>query len=268
MSPIHQTALYLHIAVGSCALLLFWVPVFTRKGNLDHKRFGRYFAWCMYTVSCSGLVMSSLDLLMPLQMHAAGVELTPERAESATREIREFGLFLFSLSILVLTTTRHGWLSILHKENRSALRTPASVGLNVALLMVGIFLLVVGINAGMILFTIFGVLEISTAIGHLRYTFRETIRPREWWLQHLSGLIGSGIGAYTAFTVFGGRRLFEEIFSSNFESMAVFLWISPGVIGAVAIALLSRHYKRRFGGSWLEQRALFRSTLFGSKPTV
>jgi uncharacterized membrane protein HdeD (DUF308 family) len=264
MLPIHEFALYLHITVGSCALLLFWVPVFARKGNLNHKKFGRYFAWCMYTVAASGIVMSSLDLLFPLSMHAAGLELGPEEEADAIRQIREFGLFLFSLSILVLNSTRHGWLTILHKEDRSVLRQPANLALNGVLMMTGLTLFVVGINTGTILFMIFGALETGAGVSNLKYIFREEIRPKEWWIEHLNGLIGSGIGAYTAFTVFGGRRLFEEIFSSNFQSLSVLLWIGPAVIGTVAITLLSRHYKQRFGGAWLTQRARIRSTLFNS----
>lgn len=261
MLAIHQSALYLHIAVGACALLLFWVPVFTRKGNLDHKRFGRYFAWAMYTVSVSGLIMSSLDLLFPLAMHAAGVDLDPVERGEAIAEIREFGLFLFSLSILVLVSTHHGWQTIVHKANRVALRRPLNVSLNVALTAIGMVLLIVGMRTNTILFMIFGALELSNGIGNLRYSFRSEIRPKEWWTQHLAGLIGAGIGAYTAFTVFGGRRFFEEIFASNFDELAVFLWITPGVVGGIAIAVLTGHYRRKFNGDWAVKRARLRSGL-------
>lgn len=262
MLSLHEFALYLHIAVGSCALLLFWVPVFTRKGALDHKRFGRYFAWAMYTVSFSGFVMSGLDLLFPLAMHAAGLELSPEAEADAIRQIREFGLFLFSLSVLVLASTRHGWLTILHKEDREPLRRPTHLALNALLVVIGVILLIAGINSGTILFMAFGGLQVASGIGNLRYIYRKTLRPKEWWLQHLGGLIGAGIGAYTAFTVFGGRRFFEEIFSSNFDSMAIFLWVGPSVIGVTAITLMSRHYKKKFGGEWIVKRASLRSALF------
>lgn len=262
MLSLHQYALYLHIAVGSCALMLFWVPVFTRKGNLDHKRFGRYFAYCMYTVSCSGIVMSSLDLAFPLAMHAAGVELDAEEAASAIRQVREFGLFLLSLSLLVLASTRQGWLTILHKDDRAPLRHPLHLALNGGLSTIGVVLFFAGYNSGNILFMIFGVLQFSGGIGNLRYIFRKEIRPKEWWIQHLNGLIGSGIGAYTAFTVFGGRTLFEEIFSSNFENMAILLWITPGIVGTIAITYLSRHYQQKFGGEWVSKRAAVRSELF------
>lgn len=262
MFYLHQTALYLHIAVGSCALILFWVPVFTRKGNFNHKRFGRYFTSAMYLVGFSGICMSSLDLLAPLEMHAAGLELNPDEEESAIRQVREFGLFLFSLSVLVLVSTRHGWLTILYKEDRSALRHPVHVGLNALLVGIGILLLTLSINGGPILFGVFGVLEIISGSRNLQYIFRAELRPKEWWIAHLNGLIGSGIGAYTAFTVFGGRRFFEELFASNFESLSIFLWITPGIVGSVAISYLSRHYQHKFGGEWVNKRASIRSALF------
>ncbi|MDA0689798.1 MAG: hypothetical protein O2948_14265 [Proteobacteria bacterium] len=263
MLSLHEFALYLHIAVGSCALLLFWVPMLTRKGALDHKRFGRYFAWAMYTVSFSGLLMSSLDFLFPLTIHAAGIELGPDEEAAAIRQVREAALFLFSLSVLVLASTRHGWLTILHKDDRAPLRRPAHLVLNGLLVVIGASLLITGINGGTILFMVFGGLQVASGVGNLRYIYRETLRPKEWWLQHLGGLIGAGIGAYTAFTVFGGRRFFEEIFSSNFDSMAIFLWVGPSVIGVTAITLLSRHYKKKFGGEWVVKRASVRSALFG-----
>lgn len=262
MLSLHQFAMYLHIAVGACALILFWVPVFTRKGNLNHKRFGRYFTGAMYLVSFSGICMSSLDLLMPLEMHAAGLELSPDEEESAITQVREFGLFLFSLSILVLVSTRHGWLTILHKEDRTALRHPIHVGLNMLLVGFGVLLLSLSLNGGPILFGVFGVLEIVNGSRNLQYIFRAELRPKEWWIAHLNGLIGSGIGAYTAFTVFGGRRFFEELFASNFESLSIFLWVTPGVIGTIAISYLSRHYKHKFGGEWVSKRASIRSALF------
>jgi len=262
MLIIHQAALYLHIFVGAFALCLFWVPVFTRKGNRDHKRFGRYFSCAMYTIAFSGLVMSSLDLIFPLTMHAADLNLEGLEAERARIEIRSFGLFLFSLSVLVLTTTRHGWLTILNRQDREPLRRPLHLALNAALITVGVVLFAVGINVDSILFMIFGALQIVTGINNLRYIFRKELRPKEWWIQHLNGLIGSGIGAYTAFAVFGGRRFFEEIFTSNFESLSVFLWIAPGVIGGVAISLLSRKYRNKFGGAWITRRATLRSQLF------
>ena len=263
MIYIHQYALYLHIAIGSCALLIFWIPVVTRKGNLDHKRFGRYFAYAMYTVSFSGLLMSGTDLLFPVAMHADGLSLTPEEAIALSSEVRNFALFLFSLSVLVLTSTRHGWLTILHKGNREALRSPVHISLCVALVAVGLALLANGLRTGAAVFIIFSVLQIVTGINNLRYIFKKEIKPKEWWIEHLGGLFGAGIGAYTAFFVFGGQRIMSSLFGELYSDYSIVLWVAPGVVGGIAIGFVSRHYKQKFGGEWLLKKASIRSELFG-----
>ncbi len=247
MSLLHQFAFYLHLSIGSCALLLFWIPVFTRKGALDHKRFGRYFAMAMYAVSMSGLLMSSLDLLFPFVGHLPPqLDQSEGNRAAAAAAIRQSALFLFSLSVLVLTTTRHGWLVILQRDNREALRRPLHVGLIAALMAVGLWLLVQGIISRSPLFIGFAVLEIVVGVGALRYVFRASIGPKQWWIEHLGALIGSGIGAYTAFFVFGGSRLLSALLSGPFEGLSLLFWFGPGVIGGIAIAVLSRQYRRKF----------------------
>jgi uncharacterized membrane protein HdeD (DUF308 family) len=262
MLSIHQFALYLHIAIGSCALILFWIPVVTRKGNLDHKRFGRYFAYAMYTVSLSGILMASTDLVFPIAMHAPGISLTIEEATAVSNEVRDFALFLLSLSILVLSSTRQGWLTILHKSDREALRSPVHTALCASLVAVGLALLANGLRTGSTVFIIFAILQIITGTNNLRYNFKKELKPKEWWLQHLNGLFGAGIGAYTAFFVFGGRRIMNSVFGDLYTDYSIVLWVAPGVIGGVAIGFVSRHYKQKFGGAWLIKKASIRSELF------
>ncbi len=246
MLNIHQYALYLHVAVGSCALIIFWIPIFTRKGNLDHKRFGRYFAYAMYAVSLSGISMASLDLLFPLKLHAPQESLTALEANQVASEVRNFALFLLSLSILVLCSTRQGWLVIKYRTERTVLRAPIHLILCGSLLIVGLTLLANGLLTGSVLHIIFSVLQIATAVGYLRYNFKQEIKPKEWWIQHLSGMISSGIGAYTAFFVFGGRRILDGIFGELYSDFSLLLWVAPGVIGGIAIQFLSQKYKQRF----------------------
>lgn len=263
MFLIHQTALTLHIIIGSGALLLFWVPMLGRKGSQNHRRFGRYFVWGMYAVSGSGLLMSSLDLIFPLSVHAAGVELSPAEERSVRAEVRDFALFLFSLSVLVLTSTRQGLLTIRHKDDRAPLRTAPQSLLCAGLAGVGLLLLARGIQDGNILFLIFGSLQLLTGLQNLHYNFKPVLREREWWLAHLSSIIGSGIGAYTAFFVFGGSRLFSGLFGDAFSNYSIVLWVAPGIIGSIAIGVLTRRYKRRIGGNWLVSRARRRAALLG-----
>lgn len=247
MFTLHQLAFYLHVSFGALSLLMFWIPMFTRKGSLDHKRFGRYFAMAMYTVSLSGLLMSSMDLLFPLAGHVESPDpLTEEKLEEIAAEIREGALFLFSLSILVLTTTRHGWLVILQRDNRAALKHPAHVALCVALGLAAVGLFVQGWRIGSPLFMGFAVLEAVVSATTLHYIYKSVLSPKEWWIEHLGALIASGIGAYTAFFVFGGSRLLSEFLQGPFEGWNLVFWFAPGVIGGIATTVLSRQYRRKF----------------------
>lgn len=264
MQLIHQLALIAHIGLGAIALIIFWVPVFAKKGSIDHRRFGRYFGFSMYIIAYSGLVMSSLDLLMPLQMHGDGQPISLALADEMVAGIRSFALFLLSLSLLVLSSTRQGWLVMLHKQDRSALRTPIHTALCISVAVAGVVLLVVGINTGNILFMAFSVLEIITGLSALRYNFKTQLDDKQWWFEHLKGLIASGIGAYTAFFVFGGTRILVQLFGNAFDTLSIFLWISPSLIGSIGIALASRHYKIRFSGEWAASRAKQRAALFES----
>jgi hypothetical protein len=245
MTVLHTVLFYLHVSAGSVALPLFWVPVFARKGSFNHRRFGRWFARVMYAVAGTGLLMSGLDLYNPL-LHAPDLSVQSPEGQQLAEEVRGWALFLLSLSILVLTTTRHGWLTINHREQREVLRAPTHLGLLLALLVTGAALLTTGIRSGESLMLVFGMLEMVLAGNMLRYTWKKVLLPREWWAEHLGGLIGSGIGAYTAFFVFGGSSLFEPLFRQSFEGMSIVLWVAPGVIGGVAITWLRQRYRRRF----------------------
>jgi hypothetical protein len=247
---LHQTALYLHIIAGVLALGLFWLPVISRKGDFNHKRFGRIFAIIMYSVGWSGVLMASVDLWRPLIAHPVSTATLPETAAAISANIRSSATFLLSLSILVLATTRHGWLVIQHKDDRSVLRKPAHVALCLTLLAAGLTLLAQGGSTSNILLLIFGVLEIWLAIGFLRYSFKTSLaHPKEWWVEHLGALIASGIGAYSAFFVVGASSLLDPYLANgSFAGLAVVFWVAPGVIGGIAIARISRKYRRRFSG--------------------
>ncbi len=244
MTLLHDLAFTVHLAVGVCALLVFWVPLFTRKGALNHRRFGRAFAWVMYAVAGTGMVMSLVDIHQPLASHAPGLSVGAAEAGAVIRQIRTQALFLFSLSVLVLTTTRHGWLVALYKNDRRVLRRPAHVGLCTGLLVVGLGLSIVGWQGGQILLMVFGVFEMIIAGNYLRFIYKAGLGVREWVVEHLGALIGSGIGAYTAFFVFGGTRLFQSLFQGSFSDASIVLWVAPGVLGGVAIAVLSRRHGR------------------------
>ena len=92
MATLHQLAFYLHVSIGTLALLVFWIPVFTPKGSLDHRRFGRYFAMAMYAVAGSGLLMASMDLLAPFSSHPLQDGMSAAAVSAQAKEVRDAAL--------------------------------------------------------------------------------------------------------------------------------------------------------------------------------
>jgi hypothetical protein len=99
---------------------------------------------------------------------------------------------------------------------------------------------ILGLLYGRTLHSVFGMLGIAISIGMLRYCLNATPKPKQWLVEHLGAMLGSAIGAYTAFFAFGGRSLFSDLGNAQ-----LLFWIAPGVIGGTAIFLLSRKYQPR-----------------------
>lgn len=238
MIAIHTFFLITHILAGGIALILFWVPFFCKKGQLNHTRFGRYYSFSMYAVALGGAIMALMVLCFPIAIKGEGIT-DPEVAAKVSSAYRVFWSFLLYLSLLSYTTTRNALSVLKVKSNLSKLRTPMYVGPLVLLVLFGPLFIFLGIRFNSIIHIIFGVLGPLVGIGMLRYVFQKSIKPKAWILEHIGSMIGSGIGAYTAFVAFGARHILD-----NFEFWQPFVWSAPGVIGSIAAYAMTRHYQR------------------------
>lgn len=232
----YQIMLILHVLTGALALCIFWVPALTHKGGLDHKTFGRYYAWCMYSVALTGLFMALMLIVQP-QMFMP--QLTTATAEGAARvrQTQVFAWFLTHLAVLIWVSVLYGRRVIQYKTQRAQLKRPFLLGLIGILAVNGIVLAAFGLFNGLVLQVVFGLLGLAIASSNLTYIFRTQVSKTAWLREHLAAYIGSGIGAYTAFFVFGGRQLLPM---DGHWQLA--MWIAPGVIGSCFIARLSRKY--------------------------
>ncbi|PKG93039.1 hypothetical protein [Paraglaciecola sp. MB-3u-78] len=237
MNTIHSVLFFIHIIVGSMALLLFWVPIVTKKGGLDHRKFGRYYANTMYAVAASGALMALMVIYAPLVIkHQLVHENTNTQQLAST--LRIFWSFLLYLSLLTFVNVRHGILVLRNKTQHSNMRQLPhlfSIGL---LFIGGLILLLFGLIYSNTLHIIFGVLGAVLAIQTGRFCLANSVSANRWLVEHLSAFIGSGIAAYTAFLAFGGRSMFGDL-----GPFQLVFWVAPGVIGTIAIARMSRKYK-------------------------
>ena len=237
MQTIHGFIVTLHILTGALSLILFWVPSLTKKGGKAHKQFGGYYVKSMLFTSISGVISSTMVLFIPLVIYPT----MPEHFESAayfTAYLRGQYVFLLMLSLLVWNNVRHSIAVLKVKQNLGQLRTIEYLWLPVVLFVVASIALYQGITYSITLTCIFAPIALLNAIGIVRYVYQKNIVAGSWVTEHIGHIIGSGIGAYTAFFAFGGRTLFE-----GFPSLQIISWILPALIGVPFSIWLSCKYK-------------------------
>ena len=239
MHLLHAFLLKTHIAIGLVAIIAFWIPVLARKGGKSHVSTGKVFSWCMYAVSASALVMCVLVLVDPIGVVAPARDLDPDVAYSNAARLRTFAAFLLMLSILVLSSTRHGLQALKLKHDATALSGFGHRMMLATLLTTSAIVGYVGVSGGEVLLMVFAVLGISGSTRMLRDSFRSEWSRGQMFFAHLQGLLGSGIGAYTAVFAFGGSRLLAQLLPGQLQ---VIPWVLPSVIGIIAI----RRYKSRY----------------------
>jgi hypothetical protein len=237
MNTLHSFTFVAHILFGSMALLLFWVPIVSKKGSLDHIKFGRYYAKVMYVVAASGAVMALLVIYAPLTIKHQYIGSDTD-TQALALKLRIFWSFLLYLSLLTFLNIRHGILVVKNKTQHSRMRSPVHL-LAIGLLFVGgLGLFILGVIYGNLLHIVFGLLGTVLAAQMGRFCLSRSVKKNAWLVEHIASFIGSGIGAYTAFIAFGGRRLLE-----NLGDLQMIFWIAPGVIGGIVISRMSRKYK-------------------------
>lgn len=238
MAFIHQILLYIHILVGAAALVLFWIPMAAKKGSPSHKKLGNLYAYAMYVVSISGIIMCIMVLIAPLTIKSKLAVLDAEQLNGALLQARLFATFLLALSLLVFVSIKHGLLVLVAKHNRALLKTPFHLFSVASLTLSGVVVLYFGLMQNHTLYMIFGVLCSVTGVSIYHYIFKAQIKERQWIIEHLSAFVGSGIAVYTAFFAVGGRHLLSELLPGQWQ---VLPWVLPGVIGGV---MISRYKKR------------------------
>lgn len=243
MSFAHSLLTYIHVAVGFTSLILFWIPIASRKGSALHNKVGRWYANVMYVVAVTAMLMSVLVLYDPVAAKHPQLQISAEELASLLYRERQIALFLLAIAFLVFANVRHGLLTLKSKTNHQIMRAPSHLLLNAILGVLGVSLIFVATGSFKILFYVFAGLCITASLGNLRYCLKTEVPRMEWLVAHLSSMIGAGIGSYTAFFVFGGNTYLREILSGQWMLVP---WIAPGIIGGICIGYQSRKYRQKY----------------------
>ena len=214
MEAILKIILFTHIAAGSISLILFWIPVIVKKGSKIHNKVGMVYVYFMWIVVISAGILCFLNLFRGRPISAA------------------------FLGFLTLLTGHPLWYAIVvlkyKKEVPKRIYVIRKI-MNWTLFVAGFGLitwsLILKLQGASVLLLIFGILGVVSAFPLIR--LKEASRMQSNWLaEHLEGMVGTGIAAYTAFLAFGGGTIFSGIFTGPLIAIP---WILPTIIGTIVI---------------------------------
>jgi hypothetical protein len=243
MAELFHDLRWIHIAAGTIAVIVFWIPVAASKGSRLHVRIGWVYAGCMAVVVFTAFSMSGLAFATPLRVRHFSHPLSADEAAQFIRESRQIAFFLAYLGAVTLAAGWQGISVLRTRRDPKSLGTPVTFGLNAAVVLAAVASLALGIYARSAIFAAMSVVGFLVGGGNLSYLLRGPASRMDWLYQHLSSMIATGIAGYTAFIVFGGRHVLAALVQPRYY---VLFWLLPTAIGAPAITLTTAFYKRKF----------------------
>jgi uncharacterized membrane protein len=215
----------LHIIAGFVALLIFWIPMVTRKGGKVHNRIGWIYVWAMGVVSVSAFYMGIYRVLFD---------------ENADQDRVSFSWFLIFISILSGASAWYGIRVLRFKKRKGVHRNLVDLFVSILLVSTGIGIGVYGFSIDSGLITYFPILGLVLGGIQLNYWLRKPVKRQHWYFEHFGGMISCCISTVTAFTVFGAPRLL------NIQSTNLLLWMLPSFVLVPVLIGFTIFYSKKF----------------------
>ena len=220
MSWYSNTAL-LHAAVGTAALVTFWIAGMTKKGSPLHKTTGK-----IYLLAMVGILLSAFPMATYIAIYKSQV----------------IGGFLLYLLILTMTSVWNGWRSIRDKRDWKRYTGPIFKALMMLNLLSGLAIAAIGLFLAeqmQMVITSFSLIGIITAINMYRFQREAPTDPRWWMREHLTAMVGNGVATHIAFLQIGLPKILPMISGPVMVNVA---WIGPLLVAVVAGSYLTRKY--------------------------
>jgi len=213
----------IHIAAGFLSIVIFWIPIFVKKGSNIHVKVGKLYMATMWVVVATAAILSVENFMQGAYQGAA------------------------FLGFLVLITANPLWYGIAilkQKKGVSESYRKKHMLFNALIAIAGILLIIYGITLTNeptgILMIIFGILGVSTGKDIITM-YRNPASKSNRMKEHIIGMLTTGIAAYTAFAVFGGANFFRGVFSGYWS---IIPWVTPTIVGSI----LMRYYQNLYLG--------------------
>ncbi|MDB5978015.1 MAG: hypothetical protein JWR07_4775 [Nevskia sp.] len=219
----HGMVLALHVAVGAVALLGFWTAALAPKGRPLHRLAGRIYLWAM-----GGILLTALPLA--LSYFGRGQAL--------------LGVFFLYLEVLVGTSVVVGPRAVRLKQDFAAFSSGIYPALAWAQLGSGLAVAAIGLWAGQVLLTVFGLVGVGRSAQMLVQRLRSPAPG--WWLrEHFTAMIANGIATHIAFLGIGLMRILPANLAARLADLHL-AWFAPLTVGVGAIVWLRVRHQRRF----------------------
>ncbi|CAM5794022.1 MULTISPECIES: DUF2306 domain-containing protein [Brevibacillus] len=215
----------IHIIAGFLALVVFWIPIVTKKGGKAHNRVG----W-VYVISMAAVAVSAL------YMGVWRIGFDPDRTLASV----SFAWFLIYISLLSSATAWYGMRVLRFKKRVSAHRNPWDLLFPGLLFISSFFIGGYGYLIDSPLLNWFPLVGVFLGGTQLKYWLRPPATKMHWFFQHMSGMMGCCIATITAFTVFGAPRLL------HLESVNPIIWFFPTIVITPVIVGMSVYYQKKF----------------------
>ncbi|MBX9663211.1 hypothetical protein [Novosphingobium sp.] len=213
-----------HIAAGATGAIAFWIPVVGRKGDVNHRKWGRIFTKAILITGCLALTMSLLTLYDPMTVHP---HLVGKFDADFVRGM--FGVMMLHNAILTLNLAWYGWLCVQNRRNVAANRTPLNVALQFLVMIAAVVCAWDGARINQPLMMLISVVGMATGITNLLFLYGRNPSPVMWLKEHVKALVGAGISVYTAFLAFGSVRLVPSL------ALHPAMWSVPLVTGLIIL---------------------------------
>mgnify|MGYP001430232677 CR=1 FL=1 len=223
MALLFRIVLGIHIVAGAVALLVFWLPLVTKKGGRTHRRAGWVYVSAAATLAVTGI--ASCARLMG--------DGNPGRWRA--------GVFLAYVSVFAAASVQLGVRALRTKGRVGPSRRAIDLAPPLLLIAAGLALAAFGVHHAKVLYVLFAALGVAQGAAHLRFWLRPPSHGRGWFLAHMSGMGTSCITTVTAFVVVNAPRLGMRTFD-------VRLWVVPIVVLGIGLTSWQRRYARRFAG--------------------
>jgi uncharacterized membrane protein len=218
---VYRILLGVHIAAGITAFFLAPGALATVKGGKAHRLFGKIYFWMMAVVALTAMLMAT----------------SRYRPNPFLALVAVFSFYAAFIGYRVLYQKRPA-----QGEGPKAIDWVAAISTlicSMGLIALGLFKSRnVFLNLGPVA-VVFGLVGVSLAAGSLKRFLRPSPDKNDWWYAHMGSMITSYIAAVTAFSAVNLPR-----FLPSTPRIAIWLW--PTIIGAPAIAIWTRYYRRKF----------------------